>query len=65
MPLLDFFGRGQAEKEFRVEVEAIKQVRDKNLVHLLGYYAKGAGRYCHIHGIDYVFVQGEIIPPHI
>ncbi|CAI8617303.1 unnamed protein product [Vicia faba] len=28
---------GQAEKEFRVEVEAIGHVRHKNLVHLLGF----------------------------
>lgn len=36
--------RGQAEKEFRVEVEAIGRVRHKNLVRLLGYCAEGAGR---------------------
>ncbi|CAM6107321.1 unnamed protein product [Calypogeia fissa] len=34
--------RGQAEKEFRVEVEAIGRVRHKNLVRLLGYCAEGA-----------------------
>ncbi|KAJ7519554.1 hypothetical protein O6H91_20G044000 [Diphasiastrum complanatum] len=33
--------RGQAEKEFRVEVEAIGRVRHKNLVRLLGYCAEG------------------------
>nr|GMD85754.1 probable receptor-like serine/threonine-protein kinase At4g34500 [Ipomoea batatas] len=33
--------RGQAEKEFKVEVEAIGKVRHKNLVGLLGYCAEG------------------------
>ncbi|KAK9103711.1 hypothetical protein Sjap_020965 [Stephania japonica] len=36
--------RGQAEKEFRVEVEAIGRVRHKNLVRLLGYCMEGAYR---------------------
>ncbi|KAI4385122.1 hypothetical protein MLD38_003180 [Melastoma candidum] len=36
--------RGQAEREFRVEVEAIGRVRHKNLVRLLGYGAEGAHR---------------------
>ncbi|OMP01979.1 hypothetical protein COLO4_11440 [Corchorus olitorius] len=36
--------RGQAEKEFQVEVEAIGRVRHKNLVRLLGYCAEGAHR---------------------
>ncbi|PWZ10034.1 putative serine/threonine-protein kinase [Zea mays] len=36
--------RGQAEREFRVEVEAIGRVRHKNLVRLLGYCAEGAQR---------------------
>lgn len=39
------FGRGQAEKEFKVEVETIGRVRHKNLVRLLGYCAEGAHRY--------------------
>lgn len=39
------FCRGQAEKEFKVEVEAIGRVRHKNLVRLLGYCAEGAHRY--------------------
>ncbi|KAJ8630976.1 hypothetical protein MRB53_024299 [Persea americana] len=36
--------RGQAEKEFKVEVETIGRVRHKNLVRLLGYCAEGAYR---------------------
>ncbi|XP_075511247.1 putative receptor-like serine/threonine-protein kinase At4g34500 [Primulina tabacum] len=36
--------KGQAEKEFRVEVEAIGKVRHKNLVGLIGYCAEGAQR---------------------
>ncbi|XP_073286643.1 probable receptor-like serine/threonine-protein kinase At4g34500 [Primulina huaijiensis] len=36
--------KGQAEKEFRVEVEAIGKVRHKNLVGLIGYCAEGAHR---------------------
>ncbi|XP_073007005.1 probable receptor-like protein kinase At2g42960 isoform X2 [Typha latifolia] len=36
--------RGQAEKEFRVEVEAIGHVRHKNLVRLLGYCVEGIHR---------------------
>lgn len=36
---------GQAEKEFRVEVEAIGHVRHKNLVRLLGYCVEGTHRY--------------------
>ncbi|KAJ6740339.1 hypothetical protein OIU79_000466 [Salix purpurea] len=36
--------RGQAEREFKVEVEAIGRVRHKNLVRLLGYCAEGAQR---------------------
>ncbi|TVU19571.1 hypothetical protein EJB05_35727, partial [Eragrostis curvula] len=41
-----FFSRsaGQAEREFKVEVEAIGRVRHKNLVRLLGYCAEGAHR---------------------
>eukprot|EP00249_Psilotum_nudum_P002655 c15781_g1_i1 orf=439-2010(-) len=35
---------GQAEREFRVEVEAIGRVRHKNLVRLLGYCADGSQR---------------------
>lgn len=37
--------RGQAEKEFKVEVEAIGKVRHKNLVCLIGYCAEGTQRY--------------------
>ncbi|KAL7127530.1 hypothetical protein ABFS83_14G258800 [Erythranthe nasuta] len=36
--------RGQAEREFKVEVEVIGRVRHKNLVRLLGYCAEGAHR---------------------
>ncbi|KAJ1381236.1 Serine-threonine/tyrosine-protein kinase, catalytic domain [Sesbania bispinosa] len=36
--------RGQAEREFKVEVEATGRVRHKNLVRLLGYCAEGAHR---------------------
>jgi hypothetical protein len=36
--------RGQAEKEFKVEVEAIGKVRHKHLVGLIGYCAEGAKR---------------------
>ncbi|XP_066348509.1 probable serine/threonine-protein kinase At1g01540 isoform X1 [Miscanthus floridulus] len=36
--------RGQAEREFTVEVEAIGRVRHKNLVRLLGYCAEGNQR---------------------
>ncbi|CAN1237359.1 Probable serine/threonine-protein kinase At1g01540 [Linum grandiflorum] len=36
--------RGQAEKEFKVEVEAIGRVRHKNLVRLLGYCVEGEYR---------------------
>ncbi|XP_062231014.1 probable receptor-like protein kinase At5g18500 [Phragmites australis] len=35
---------GQAEREFRVEVEAIGHVRHKNLVRLLGYCVEGIQR---------------------
>ncbi|KAL5539981.1 hypothetical protein UlMin_042535 [Ulmus minor] len=34
--------RGQAKREFKVEVEVIRRVRHKNLVRLLGYCVKGA-----------------------
>ncbi|KAH7300713.1 hypothetical protein KP509_24G075600 [Ceratopteris richardii] len=36
--------RGQAEREFKVEVEAIGRVRHKNLVRLLGYCMEGSQR---------------------
>ncbi|XP_011648882.1 probable receptor-like protein kinase At2g42960 isoform X2 [Cucumis sativus] len=39
-----FNGQGQAEKEFRAEVEAIGHVRHKNLVRLLGYCIEGTHR---------------------
>ncbi|XP_047054820.1 probable receptor-like protein kinase At2g42960 [Lolium rigidum] len=39
-----FNNMGQAEKEFKVEVEAIGHVRHKNLVRLLGYCVEGSHR---------------------
>ncbi|KAJ8900477.1 hypothetical protein K2173_025254 [Erythroxylum novogranatense] len=39
-----FNNRGQAEKEFKVEADAIGRVRHKNLVRLLGYCEEGAYR---------------------
>lgn len=36
--------RGQAEKEFKIEVEAIGRVRHKNLVRLLGFCVEGVYR---------------------
>ncbi|KAF8409959.1 hypothetical protein HHK36_002478 [Tetracentron sinense] len=36
--------KGQAAKEFKVEVEAIGKVKHKNLVSLIGYCAEGAQR---------------------
>jgi len=36
--------RGQAEKEFKIEVEAIGKVRHKNLVGLVGYCVEGPKR---------------------
>ncbi|XP_074275397.1 putative receptor-like serine/threonine-protein kinase At4g34500 [Silene latifolia] len=38
------YDKGQAEKEFKVEVEAIGKVKHKNLVGLAGYCADGAQR---------------------
>jgi len=49
--------RGQAEKEFKVEVEAIGKVRHKNLVRLVGYCAEGARRYCSVHMVVIVLIQ--------
>ncbi|KAK1380416.1 Protein kinase domain-containing protein [Heracleum sosnowskyi] len=39
-----FNNQGQAEKDFKVEVEAIGNVRHKNLVRLLGYCIEGTQR---------------------
>ncbi|KAI3697788.1 hypothetical protein L6452_30885 [Arctium lappa] len=41
--------RGQVEKEFEVEVEAIGKVRHKNLLRLLGYCAEG------VHAAEFPF----------
>lgn len=53
------FLRGQAEKEFKVEVEIIGRVRHKNLVRLLGYCVEGAYRYHEFiasHATQYVVI---------
>lgn len=42
--MMNYLTRGQAEREFKVEVEAIGRVRHKNLVRLLGYCVEGAYR---------------------
>ncbi|KAF5468240.1 hypothetical protein F2P56_012407 [Juglans regia] len=53
--------RGQAEKEFKVEVEAIGRVRHKNLVRLLGYCAEGAHRLTYLHeGLEPKVVHRDI-----
>ncbi|KAG8368244.1 hypothetical protein BUALT_Bualt15G0025100 [Buddleja alternifolia] len=44
--------KGQAEKEFKVEVEAIGKVKHKNLVGLIGYCAEGAQRFLVYEYID-------------
>ena len=48
--------RGQAEREFKVEVEAIGRVRHKNLVRLLGYCAEGNQRYLLVWTIALVYI---------
>jgi hypothetical protein len=50
------FTRGQAEKEFKVEVEAIGRVRHKNLVRLLGYCVEGAYRYNALQSVHRFFI---------
>ncbi|RWW09631.1 hypothetical protein GW17_00026878 [Ensete ventricosum] len=59
--LLD--NKGQAEKEFKVEVEAIGKVRHKNLVGLIGYCAEGVKRLTNFPspGICYGVLLMEII----
>lgn len=47
--------RGQAEKEFKVEVEAIGRVRHKNLVRLLGYCVEGAYRLVYL--LSFTFLK--------
>uniref|UniRef100_A0A0D9WUQ3 Protein kinase domain-containing protein n=1 Tax=Leersia perrieri TaxID=77586 RepID=A0A0D9WUQ3_9ORYZ len=49
---------GEAEREFKVQVEAIGGVRHKNLVRLLGYCADGAHR-CFMAMLDWVAVLGH------
>ncbi|RRT85153.1 hypothetical protein B296_00011691, partial [Ensete ventricosum] len=52
---------GQAEKEFKVEVEAIGRVRHKNLVRLLGYCAEGEHRLLYLHeGLEPKVVHRDI-----
>lgn len=48
LTIYELLHSGQAEKEFRVEVEAIGHVRHKNLVRLLGYCIEGVHRYFQI-----------------
>lgn len=48
--------RGQAEREFKVEVEAIGRVRHKNLVRLLGYCAEGNQRYLLVREIALAYI---------
>ncbi|XXG74123.1 hypothetical protein AAC387_Pa07g2921 [Persea americana] len=53
--------RGQAEKEFKVEVETIGRVRHKNLVRLLGYCAEGAYRLMYLHeGLEPKVVHRDV-----
>ncbi|KAK1256728.1 putative receptor-like serine/threonine-protein kinase [Acorus gramineus] len=58
--------RGQAEKEFKVEVEAIGKVRHKNLVGLVGYCAEGFQRMLVYEYIDngnlHQWLHGEVGP---
>nr|DAD19014.1 TPA_asm: hypothetical protein HUJ06_020477 [Nelumbo nucifera] len=53
--------RGQAEKEFKVEVEAIGRVRHKNLVRLLGYCVEGAYSLAYLHeGLEPKVVHRDV-----
>ncbi|XP_024993116.1 probable serine/threonine-protein kinase At1g01540 isoform X2 [Cynara cardunculus var. scolymus] len=53
--------RGQAEREFKVEVEAIGRVRHKNLVRLLGYCVEGAYSLAYLHeGLEPKVVHRDI-----
>ncbi|KAB1227005.1 hypothetical protein CJ030_MR1G014973 [Morella rubra] len=53
--------QGRAEKEFKVEVEAIERVRHKNLVRLLGYCAEGVHRLTYLHeGLEPKVVHRDI-----
>lgn len=51
--------RGQAEKEFRAEVEAIGHVRHKNLVRLLGYCIEGTHRYILLSKYNYAICHSN------
>nr|CAD1818279.1 unnamed protein product [Ananas comosus var. bracteatus] len=53
--------KGQAEEEFKVEVEALGKVRHKNLVGLIGYCAEGSKRIAYLHeGIEPKVVHRDI-----
>ncbi|THU69167.1 hypothetical protein C4D60_Mb08t11550 [Musa balbisiana] len=53
--------RGQAEREFKVEVEAIGRARHKNLVRLLGYCAEGAYSLAYLHeGLEPKVVHRDV-----
>ncbi|KAF8715581.1 hypothetical protein HU200_027243 [Digitaria exilis] len=53
--------RGQAEREFKVEVEAIGRVRHKNLVRLLGYCAEGNQSLMYLHeGLEPKVVHRDV-----
>lgn len=54
--------RGQAENEFKVEVEAIGKVRHKNLVCLIGFCAEGSQRYNSL-AIWFFFLYNLVISP--
>ncbi|GJN08556.1 hypothetical protein PR202_ga26492 [Eleusine coracana subsp. coracana] len=56
-----FDHKGQAEKEFKVEVEAIGKVRHKHLVGLIGYCAEGPKRIAYLHeGLEPKVVHRDI-----
>ena len=50
--------RGQAEREFKIEVEAIGRVRHKNLVRLIGYCMEGSQRWLFL----FLFLNLKITP---
>ncbi|GAB2267305.1 hypothetical protein Dimus_002291 [Dionaea muscipula] len=60
--------KGQAEKEFKVEVEAIGKVRHKNLVGLIGYCIEGVQRLLVYEFVDNgnleQWLHGDVGPVH-